>query len=62
MQNSRVGKMRNKERHRQVGVLLLDSDYFTNDATHTPKDFHRRSRMNKDLFMKIFFGVREYGN
>jgi hypothetical protein len=60
MQNSRVGKMGNKERHRQAGALLLDSNYFADDATHTPKDFLRWFRMNKDLFMLIVFGVREY--
>ena len=40
--------------------MLLDSNYFADDATHTPKEFGRRFRMNKDLFMKIVFGVREY--
>ncbi|XP_051190679.1 uncharacterized protein [Lolium perenne] len=57
---SRVGKTRNKERHRQSGAVLLDSDYFADDATHTEKDFWRRFRMNKDLLMKIVFGIREY--
>ncbi|XP_071678225.1 uncharacterized protein [Lolium perenne] len=50
---SRVGKRRNKERHRQAEALVLDSDYFANDATRTPKDFWRRFRMNKDLFINI---------
>jgi hypothetical protein len=57
---SRVGKKKNKEHHRQAEALLLDSDYFSDDATHTPKDFQRQLRMNKDMFMKIVFGVREY--
>jgi hypothetical protein len=39
---SRVVKMKNKERHHQASALLLDSDYFVNDATHMPKDFRRR--------------------
>jgi hypothetical protein len=41
-------------------ALLLDTDNFTDDATHTPKDFWRQFWMNKDLFMKIVFSVREY--
>ena len=57
---SRPGKRRNKERHHQTGTMLLDSDYFADNATHTPKEFRRRFRMNKDMFMKIVFGVREY--
>jgi hypothetical protein len=40
--------------------MLLDVDYFNDDATHSPKEFRRRFRMNKDLFMKILHGVREY--
>ena len=39
---------------------MLDTDYFADAATHMPKDFRRRFRMNKELFMKIVFGVREY--
>ncbi|XP_071677296.1 uncharacterized protein [Lolium perenne] len=40
--------------------MLLDADYFNNDATHSPKEFRRRFRMNKELFLKIVHGVREY--
>jgi hypothetical protein len=40
--------------------MLLHSDYFADDATNTPKEFQRRFRMNKDLFMKIVQGMREY--
>jgi hypothetical protein len=58
--SSRVGKALNKDRHRQADALLLDSDYFADDATHTPKDFRRLFRINKNLFMKILFRVREY--
>jgi hypothetical protein len=57
---SRLGKRENVNRHHQDGAMLLECDYFADDATHTPKEFQRRSRMNKDLFMKIIFGVREY--
>jgi hypothetical protein len=53
------------ERQQQLPMLtnlpnVPDSDCFAGDATHTPKDFRRRFRMNKDFFMKIVSGVREY--
>jgi hypothetical protein len=35
---SRVG-MANKDRHRFADAMLLDSDYFVDDATHTAKGF-----------------------
>ncbi|XP_071683388.1 uncharacterized protein [Lolium perenne] len=47
-------------RHREAGAVLLDADYFNDDATHSPKEFWHRFRMNKDLFLKIVHGVREY--
>jgi hypothetical protein len=53
-------KAPNKNRQRDVGALLLHFDYFADDAINTPKEFHRRFRMNKDLFIKIVQGVREY--
>ncbi|XP_071683178.1 uncharacterized protein [Lolium perenne] len=40
--------------------MLLDADYFNDDATHSPREFRRRIRMNKGLFLKIVYGVREY--
>ncbi|KAK1631078.1 hypothetical protein QYE76_005393 [Lolium multiflorum] len=40
--------------------MLLDADYFNDDVTHSPKEFRRRFRMNKDLFLKIVHGVEEY--
>ncbi|XP_051211697.1 uncharacterized protein [Lolium perenne] len=40
--------------------MLLDADYFNDDATHSLKEFWRRFRMNKELFLKIVHGVREY--
>jgi hypothetical protein len=58
---SRVGKTRNKEWHRQVGALLLDSEVIADDVTHTSKDFWRWFRMNKDFFHQDFLrrqGVR----
>ncbi|KAK1631217.1 hypothetical protein QYE76_005532 [Lolium multiflorum] len=57
---SNSGKRRNINRHRQAGGMLLDADYFADDVTHSPKEFRRRFMMNKDLFMKIVYGVREY--
>jgi hypothetical protein len=43
-----------------VGEMLLDTDYFADDVTHSLKEFRRRLRMNNDLFMKIVYGAREY--
>jgi hypothetical protein len=36
-----VGKAKNKDRHPLVSVVLVDSDYFNEDAGHTAKDFRR---------------------
>ncbi|XP_071680175.1 uncharacterized protein [Lolium perenne] len=58
--SSKPGKRRNINRHREAGAMLLDADYFNDDATHSPKEFRRRFRMNKDLFLKIVHGAREY--
>jgi hypothetical protein len=38
---------------------MLYADYFVSDPINTPKDFHRRYRMN-ELFMMVVHGVREY--
>ncbi|XP_051190436.1 uncharacterized protein [Lolium perenne] len=57
---SKPVKRRNINRHREASAMLLDADYFNDDATHSPKEFRRRFRMNKDLFLKIVHGVREY--
>jgi hypothetical protein len=51
------GKTRSKNRSRDV---LLYPDYFADNAINTPKEFCRRFRMNKELFMNIVQGVREY--
>jgi hypothetical protein len=53
-------KASNKNRSRDTGALLVYSDYFADNAINTPKEFHRRFRINKELFMKIVQGVREY--
>jgi hypothetical protein len=55
-------KVPNKNRQRDVGALLLHSNYFSDDAINTPKKFRRHFRMNKDLFMKIVQGMRECGD
>jgi hypothetical protein len=39
---------------------MLHVDYFANDSTYTPKYFWHRFRMNKELFMKLVYGAREY--
>jgi hypothetical protein len=57
---SKPDKRRNINQNHQVGAMLLDPNYFADDATHSPKKFRRPFRMNKDLFMKIVFGVWEY--
>jgi hypothetical protein len=54
------GKAPNKDRSRNASALLLYSDYFADNAINTPKEFRRHFRMNKELFMKIVQGVREY--
>nr|XP_051206936.1 uncharacterized protein LOC127322030 [Lolium perenne] len=59
-QNTQPGKRRNINRHREAGAMLLDADYFNDNATHSPKEFWRRFKMNKDLFLKIVHDVREY--
>jgi hypothetical protein len=54
------GKAPNKNRQRDADALLLYTDYFADNAINTPREFHQHFRMNKDLFMKILQGVREY--
>jgi hypothetical protein len=54
------GKAPNKNHNRDVGAVLLYSDYFAENAINTPKKFCRQFRMNKELFMKIVQDVREY--
>jgi hypothetical protein len=49
-----------KDRQRMHGAIMLESDYFADNAIHTPLEFRRRFRMNKELIMEIVVGVREY--
>jgi hypothetical protein len=51
------GKAPNKNRS---SALLPYSDYFADNAINTPKKFRQWFRMNKELFMKIVQGMREY--
>jgi hypothetical protein len=44
---------------RMQGDVMLEADSFDDNPTHTPKDFRRCFRMNKE-FMKIVIGVRGY--
>jgi hypothetical protein len=46
---SRVRKAKNRNGHQVTCALLLDSDYFADDAANTPKEFLRRFQMNKDV-------------
>nr|XP_051212291.1 uncharacterized protein LOC127329927 [Lolium perenne] len=57
---SKPAKRRNINRHCQAGAMLLDADYFNDDVTHSLKEFWRRFRMKKELFLKIVYGVRKY--
>jgi hypothetical protein len=54
------GKAPNKNRQRDIGALLLYSDYLADNAINTPKEFCWRFRVNNDLFIKIVQSVREY--
>jgi hypothetical protein len=54
------GKAPNRNCQRDIGALLLYSDYFADNAINTLKKFCWRFRMNKDLFIKIVQSVREY--
>jgi hypothetical protein len=58
--DSKPVKRRNINRHHQADAMLLDADYFNDNMTHSPKEFRRRFRMKKELFLKIVYGVREY--
>jgi hypothetical protein len=60
--DSRVGKAKNKNRHRLAGALLLESDYFAEDAANNLKKFWRHFWMNEKTFIKIVLDVREYDN
>jgi hypothetical protein len=43
-----------------VSAFMLETDYFAGQPTHTAKDIRPLFGMNKKLFMRILYGVREY--
>ena len=47
------------ERNREGGQDRLWNDYFSEDATFSSQIFRRRFRMNKDLFLRIVYGLSE---
>jgi hypothetical protein len=57
---STKGKSKNIEQHRKAGAEMLKDDYFRDNPTHGLKTFRRRVWMNKELFLKILYGVQEY--
>ena len=57
---SKPGRRKNKDRNRMEGHMTLWRDYFADDPTFGDKEFRRRFRMNKDLFMTLVIGVRGY--
>jgi hypothetical protein len=54
------GKSKNIGRHQMAKAVMLEDNYFKDDATHGPKTFRRRFRMNKETFRHIVQGAREY--
>ena len=54
------GRRKTKPRKRMEGHCILYADYFTEVRTFTAKDFRRRFWMNRDLFLRLVHGVREY--
>jgi hypothetical protein len=50
---SKVGEAKiNKDRHRLACAILLDANYFADNAIHTPKDFCRHFRMTTSCARK----------
>ena len=54
------GKSKNIDRRRAARAQILADDYFKEGATHPPKKFRCRFRMNKETFRNIVQGVWEY--
>ena len=50
---SRPGRRPNKDRGRKEGAIRLHLDYFAASPVYDSRDFRRRFRMNKALFMRI---------
>ncbi|XP_048611653.1 uncharacterized protein LOC125585957 [Brassica napus] len=47
------------ERNREAGHSHLSNDYFTENPTYEAHFFRRRFRMNKELFMRIVYGLSQ---
>ncbi|XP_033140578.1 putative nuclease HARBI1 isoform X1 [Brassica rapa] len=47
------------ERNREAGHNRLWNDYFTENPTYEAHFFRRRFRMNKELFMRIVYGLSQ---
>jgi hypothetical protein len=58
---SRLGTKNKAIQQMHVVVVMLATDYFVDNPTHTPKVLWQHLRMTKKLFMKIVIGARNYG-
>ena len=59
---SAPGRRKSKARQRAEGYCILYGDYFADDPVDGEKTFRRRFRMNRNLFLRIVHGVREFDN
>jgi hypothetical protein len=55
-----LGRRKAKKKQRMEGRAMLYADYFANNPSCTCKKFWFFFRINKELFMKLLHGVREY--
>jgi ElaB/YqjD/DUF883 family membrane-anchored ribosome-binding protein len=58
---SRLGTKNKAIQQMHVVVVMLATDYFVDNPTHTPKVLWQHLRMTKKLFMTIVIGARNYG-
>jgi hypothetical protein len=49
-------------RQRSEGYYILYADYFTDDPLHDEVVFQRHFRMNRNLFLDIFYAFRSFDN
>ena len=56
---SRLGRKPNAERDFEDGYERIYKDYFAENSVYCPRLFRRRFRMRRELFLRIFEGVRE---
>ena len=57
---SEFGRRKRKLRMRVEGHCMLYGDYFIEDPRFDEKDFRRRFRMSRNLFMGLMQGMREH--